>query len=402
MPTIFFFPLACLILLLLAFPLPATAKMIVASPAGGGAMGASSLATTTLAAALGAEYLALPVALSADGHPVVFHPLTLETSTDVQQLFPEKQREDGHYYPIDFTLEQLRRLRLHHPPLGKSPALDDAIATLPEHLAALRRLETILARPLAVIVEPRAPWFYRQEGHELSRILLGTLQAQGYAWPRDKVFLQCYDPEELQLLHRQLFPELAYSLPLIQLIGGDDGGETKHNNGLGVLEPYNYDWLFTNVGLKFVASYAMALALPAARIDDPTGIARPLPPWYIDEAHRHGLLVLVLPPRLDQPLEESTVLIERFLASGKADGLYSGDPLALRATLASPASPPEAMTDTAPSENGEPEVALPATGQPPPPLPGQEDLPPFFRELDLSRPTPRQDQDGPALPPVSQ
>lgn len=356
-------------LTLIALPLPATAKFLIAGSGGSGPLATPSLATTTLAAALGADYLVLPVALTADGHPVVFQALTLAGSTDVEYVFPEKKRGDGSYYPSDLTLDQLRRLRLHHPGVAKAPPLADAIATLEEHLALVRRLETILARPIGLVLEPRAPWWYRQEGKDLSRTLLATLQAENYAWPRDKIFLQCYDPEELQLLHQQLLPELAMNLPLIQLIGSNDDGETRHKNALGTLEPYNYDWLFTNVGLKFVASYAMALALPATHLADPNDRVIPLPPGYLEEAHRHGLQLLAM---ASAPHEQ----IETLIASGVLDGLYSDDPSVIKRLLAPTVKPPVPETTPPPAEVEE---------SPEPPPPG-EDLPPFFRELNLSRP----------------
>ena len=367
-------------LALLVLPLPAKAGLLIAGSGDTGALARPSLATMTLAAALGADYLVLPVALTADGYPVVFQPLTLEGSTDVEQVFPEKKRNDGSYYPIDFTLEQLRRLRLRHPAMAKTPPLDDTIATLPEHLALARRLEAILAHPIGLILEPRAPWWYRQEGKELSRALLIAVQAENYTWPRDKIFLQCYDPEELQLLHRQLLPELAMNLPLIQLIGSNDGDETRHKNALGSLEPYNYDWLFTNVGLKFVASYAMALALPAVHFADPNGRVLPLPPGYLDEARRHGLQLLALTHAVDDQLE-------MLLAQGVIDGLYSDDLSAIK-RLQVPAVNPQAQA--APPQ---PTAEMP---DPAPPSPA-DDLPPFFRELKLARPPLSQSQDDSPL-----
>lgn len=363
-------------------PPAAAATMVVIASDGGGPV-PHSQAATTLAALSGADYLELPLTLSADGHLMVFRQLTLEQETDVAAKFPEKRREDGSHYVIDFTLDELRRLRLLPPPPSNSPELTAAITTLPEQLALVHHLETVFDRPLRLVLELRAPWFHRQQGHELSRLVLEKLRDLGYSRSRNKIILQCFDPEELQNLYHQLLPEFGMNLPLVQLIGDNDGAETRHHNALGTLEPYNYDWLFTNVGLKLTATYAVALALPARRLVDPAAPALPLPPGYLEETERHNLQVLAVVEQSSDRGDELATLVSRLQSTKGVDGMYSRQPAALRRLLGaavektSEAEPPETEENRGEASVENVETTTPS---------GPNDLPPFFKELKLTRP----------------
>ena len=50
--------------------------------------------------------------LSKDGVPVIFHDTHIDTTTDVAQKFPGRQRADGRFYALDFTWDELRSLRV--------------------------------------------------------------------------------------------------------------------------------------------------------------------------------------------------------------------------------------------------------------------------------------------------
>ena len=43
----------------------------------------------------------------------VLHDIHLETVTNVEAVYPKRHRADGRYYARDFTLEELRNLRVH-------------------------------------------------------------------------------------------------------------------------------------------------------------------------------------------------------------------------------------------------------------------------------------------------
>ena len=355
-------------------------KMIIAESGAGKNLIENSLPAVTLAASQGVEYLELHVVMTADDQLVVFHDLTLDRLTDVAQVFPNRKRQDGASYVIDFTLDELRKLRLLGPADGKNSEfpLVLSIPTLTEELRLLRRLETVLNRQLGIVLEIRQPWFHQLEDKDISSATLDTLARFRYTTAQSKLYLQCFDPDELQRIHNQLMPERQMSLPLIQQIDANDGQETKHGTK-GNLLPYNYDWLFTNTGLRMIASYAVAIALPAENIAGPTGNL-PLA-GYIDEAHRIGLMVLAFP--LDNTSNfppyaaDFPALVDFYFTRAGIDGIYTSMYHEVQRLLQQPAE--KKTIDILPKK----EEPLPSKEA----LPEQQDdLPPFFKNLHLSRP----------------
>ncbi len=361
-------------------------KMVIAENGAGKNLIEHSLPAATLAAAMGVEYLELHVVMTADDHLVVFHDLTLDRLTDVAQVFPNRKRQDGASYVIDFTLDELRRLRLLSSADGNNNEFPLAlpIPTLTEEIRLLRRLETILERQLGLVLEIRQPWFHQQADKDISSATLDTLGRFRYTTAQSKLYLQCFDPDELQRIHNRLMPERQMSLPLIQLIGANDGLETKQGPQENLL-PYNYDWLFTNNGLRMVASYAVALALPTKDIVDGTGNL-PLA-GYIAEAHRHGLMVLTtLPhstPNFPSFAPDLPALVDFYFSRAGVDGIYTdmfGDVQRIVRQQS------EKKKVELPPQN---ETLTPRKEEVPEP---QNDLPPFFKNLNLSRPTPPDSQ----------
>ncbi len=61
---------------------------------------------------MGADFIEQDVVLTRDNVPIVIHDLYLDEMTDVARVFPGRNRPDSHYYAIDFTLDEIRRLRV--------------------------------------------------------------------------------------------------------------------------------------------------------------------------------------------------------------------------------------------------------------------------------------------------
>ena len=112
-----------------------------------------SLAAYAMAHAQGADYIEPDVILTKDDVPICVHDLYLETTTDVAARFPERKRADGHYYAADFTLEEVRSLKL----FGRASEAERAgiqgyqVVTLEELILLVRHLNRKTGRSVGLL-----------------------------------------------------------------------------------------------------------------------------------------------------------------------------------------------------------------------------------------------------------
>ncbi len=183
-----------------------------------------TLAGKAMAHAQGADYLEQDIVATRDGVPIVFHDLYLDALTDVAARFPGRARADGHFYCIDFELAEIRSLALHErvePATGQArypgrfppTAGSFRIPTLAEELAFIRGLNRSTGRAAGIYPEIKAPAWHREQGTELAALVIAELDAAGYLAAGERIFLQCFDADELRRLRTEL-----PGLPLIQLL----------------------------------------------------------------------------------------------------------------------------------------------------------------------------------------
>ncbi|BCL63275.1 glycerophosphoryl diester phosphodiesterase [Desulfomarina profundi] len=319
-------------LLFFAVSVSATEKTIIVRNGGGDSLIEHTLPAVVLAAAENAPYIELHVGMTSDNQLVVFRDLTLNRLTDVANLFPERNREDGNFYVIDFTLQEIRQLRLHNVFETDSSALSMAIPTLQEELALIRRLEKIMGKKektsaeysMGISLEIKQPWFFHDHDRDISSAILDTLQLYGYTDRKSNLFLQCFDPEELQRIHDRLMPARQMDLPLIQMVGNEDIVEARQKI-LGEYIPYNYDWLFTNSGRRILAGYAAALALPGSLLLDREG--NPILQDYTTTLQQYGVRIFAIQlKKRSEPFpayaSDYPSLLLYFLQKTAIDGLY--------------------------------------------------------------------------------
>ena len=174
-----------------------------------------TLEAYTLAHAQGADYIETDVILTRDSVLVCLHDLVLETTTDVAARFPERERPDGHLYTIDFTLAELKQLRV----FGR---VDDSeretvagyqIATLDELILLVRRLNIVLSRKTALLIETKDPQWHAQQGKPLEPVLLQTLARHKVDTPAGGYIIQSFDEAHL----RSLRDTYQCQLPLMWL-----------------------------------------------------------------------------------------------------------------------------------------------------------------------------------------
>lgn len=228
-------------------------ELIIAHRGASGYLPEHTLEAVAMAHAMGADYVEQDVVLSRDGIPVVLHDIHLDAVTDVARRFPDRKRADGRYYALDFTLTELRQLKVSErfdhrtgKPVfpGRFPLWRASfeIPTLEEELQLIQGLNKSSGRNTGVYPEIKSPAWHKQQGPDITRIVLEVLSRYGYKTRADRIYLQCFDFEEVKRIRN----ELGYQGKLVQLIGENSGGESTTD----------YDHLRTRPGLEEVAKVA--------------------------------------------------------------------------------------------------------------------------------------------------
>lgn len=254
--------LVAIVLLLATFfptPAPANAPITILCDSGRTGFIDNSLIATSVAIDKGADYLELPLQLSADNQLMVYHSPALQANTNAAQLFPMRSRKDGNYYFVDFTIPELQQIRQVQATSANKPPLLLPIASLAETLGLLARFNENRTQQTGVVLHIMYPSFYIGEGKDVGRITVQTLLDAGYS-ASDKLFIESYDPDELQKIARFSDSLGQKRFSLIQRVESERA-DTEAAKIPGIARQDN-SWFFTNSGLRILASYATALALP--------------------------------------------------------------------------------------------------------------------------------------------
>ena len=79
-------------------------KIVIAHRGASGYLPEHTIEAKAMAHAMNPHFIEQDLVLSKDDVAVVIHDIYLDDVTDVAQRFPEKAREDGRFYVIDFTV----------------------------------------------------------------------------------------------------------------------------------------------------------------------------------------------------------------------------------------------------------------------------------------------------------
>ena len=206
-------------------------KLVIAHRGASGYLPEHTLAAKAMAHAQLADYIEQDLVMTKDDRVIVLHDHHLDQVTNVRDVFPERHRDDGRYYVIDFTLEEIRNLAVYERfdfkdgtalpvfadrfPVGVSRF---RIHTFEEEIELIQGLNTSTGRSVGIYPEIKNPGFHREEGKDLSLAVLNILKAYGYVGKSDPVYLQCFDWAELKRVHDSLQPQLNMDLRLVQLL----------------------------------------------------------------------------------------------------------------------------------------------------------------------------------------
>lgn len=229
-------------------------KIVIAHRGASGYLPEHTLEAKAMAYAMGADYIEQDVVMTADDALIVLHDITLDRTTNVDEVFPDRARDDGRFYAIDFTLAEIRTLKATEGfrvlengekqqgyagrfPMGHS---DFRVPTLQEEIELIQGLNKSTGNDIGIYPEIKQPGFHRREGKDISTAVVRVLKEYGYTSKRDKVFLQTFEFDELQTIHDSIFPAEGIEVKLIQLIGGAD----------------SYPWMFAEDGMQKLANFA--------------------------------------------------------------------------------------------------------------------------------------------------
>ncbi|MFO7748203.1 MAG: glycerophosphodiester phosphodiesterase [Orrella sp.] len=317
-------------------------KQVIAHRGASGYLPEHTLAAKAMAHAQGADFLEQDLVMTRDGEVVVLHDITLDATTDVAARFTDRARADGKHYVIDFTLDELRTLRVFerrnqsaaavYPNRMRVKQARFGIHTLAEELEMIQALNRVTGHDAAIYPEIKAPRFHQENGQDLSEATLNILKSYGYVKRDDGVVLQSFDARELQRIKGELMPALGVDLPLTQLLADPRWGAS-------IGSPSDNEW--QPEMLNTIATYADAVGVPVSMLfergsDRNTGgqtssaLSTVISPsMLVPTAHRQGLAVHAYTLRADRlPLSQGTLedWHQWLFETAQIDGVFTDFP----------------------------------------------------------------------------
>ena len=184
--------------------------LVIAHRGASGYLPEHTLPAVAMAHAMGADFIEQDVVLTRDNNLVVMHDITLDYTTDVAHRFPERARDDGHFYVIDFDLDELKQLGVGErrneqgqPVFRRRFPADTQILqvpTLAEEIELIQGMNRSTGRNVGVYVELKKPSFHATAGKSFPGILLRKLDEYGYRDANDRAYIQSFDDDTLKEL----------------------------------------------------------------------------------------------------------------------------------------------------------------------------------------------------------
>ena len=208
-----------------------------------------------LAHIMGADFLEQDIVATRDDVLIVMHDIHIDTVTDVTIRYPDRARADGRFYARDFDIAEIRELtaweRMKSDGSAVYPERYPAqtghyrVHTLRDEMQLVNRLNKATGRQVGIYPEIKSPAWHKQEGVDISPLVLEEIREFDGADSDDLVYVQCFDDAEV----RRLKVDLECPWPLVQLIGLNAWGEADTD----------YDELRTPEGLARTAHIAAGI-----------------------------------------------------------------------------------------------------------------------------------------------
>ena len=286
----------------------ATSEMkptVIAHRGASGYLPEHTLEAYTLAHAQGADYIEQDLVLTRDRQLICLHDLYLEPTTNVESMFPDRKRSDGHWYAIDFNLSEIKQLSVHERLPNRFPQ-ERSHFTIPTFTEAVQLIEGLnqrLPHKAGIYPELKRPSFHREASYSFEEIFVETLHELEFDREDKHIFIQCFELDSLRRL-REISP---YPYPLIYLMG--NSRETREQMS---------DGFFAEIS-EFVQGLGPSKSLLSETAT------------WIQHAQSHGLLIHPYTFRADDAFPSAedknfAAELDRYLWHFKVDGLFTDFP----------------------------------------------------------------------------
>ena len=238
---------------------------VVAHRGASGYLPEHTLASKAMAHAMNADYIEQDLVLSKDDIPIVIHDILLDDVTNVLEKYPNRKREDGKYYVIDFTFKELKKLEVTerfdsetgiqiYPNRFPKEKSSFRLHSLQDEIELIQGLNKSTGKHIGIYPEIKNPEFHHKNGKDISKIVLGVLTNYGYNSKEDNCILQCFDTKELERIRKKLNSDLF----LVQLMESSEQQSqlpffASYADGIGpwykqvIAKKINNDFLITSL-----------------------------------------------------------------------------------------------------------------------------------------------------------
>ena len=198
---------------------------VIAHRGASGYLPEHTLASKVMAYAMQVDYIEQDVVLSKDDVPIVIHDILLDDVTNVLEKYPNRKREDGRYYVIDFTFEEIKTLAVTerfdsetglqiYPNRFPKGTSSFRLHSLQDEIELIQGLNKSTGKNIGIYPEIKKPEFHHENGKDISKIVLNILSDYGYKTKNDKCIVQSFDAIELERIRKELKSQLF----LVQLM----------------------------------------------------------------------------------------------------------------------------------------------------------------------------------------
>lgn len=273
-------------------------KMLIAHRGASGYAPEHTFASYQLGIEQKADFIEQDLQITKDGVLVCLHDITLERTTDVEEVFPDRATvENGvkHWYVADFTLAEIKRLDA-----GSWFNAKFKGARVPTFAEAIQ----LVRGKAGLYPETKEPEVYGKRGFEMEKLLMAELKKHKLDAPnadrKTPIIIQSFSPASL----RKLAFELNSKLTRVLLV--HDGSEKQ--------------WL-TPDGLKEAKKFADGIGPSKTLIE--------AEPKIVQWAHELGLTVTPYTFRsaaVGKKYKDVREEMRQFLFTYGVDALFTDNP----------------------------------------------------------------------------